>query len=165
MKVFNEKLDIIGIHCNKCGKSCAITIGPATDPEIKYLGLIETAVTGDSYSSFLEEENRYTFSLCEECVSLMFSSFKIPPKIFQNIIPFNGLVANEKEMSKIYDILIDMQQNHKVPILNAQDYGKLAASNINNSLTLILTWSFAKNKLELINQMEKIRVRYHTNNK
>jgi len=57
------------ILCNQCGLSC-------NNPEY-YAGIIEYKLKC-SFSSILGDGNIFRFSLCEQCISDMFKTFKIP---------------------------------------------------------------------------------------
>lgn len=63
------------IICNKCGLSCKKS-NDCND----FYGLIESSVTGGYFSDFLEDDIKYTFSLCEKCLSEIFTAFKEPPQ-------------------------------------------------------------------------------------
>jgi hypothetical protein len=56
------------VLCNMCGNSCRA---------YNYDGLIEYTIEC-GYGSKLGDGNYYTFSLCEDCLKLMFGKFKLP---------------------------------------------------------------------------------------
>lgn len=70
-----HKMKKIPYYCNQCGKSCQIDHNVSSDN----YGLINAKVYGGYYSNKLEDGVGYTFSLCEPCLSEMFSKFKIKP--------------------------------------------------------------------------------------
>ena len=78
-----ETIQTQDIICNKCGESCKIgNIGETgnqknLDWDI-YGGLIESEIFGGYYSSKLDDQSKYTFSLCEHCLVKMFKNFKVP---------------------------------------------------------------------------------------
>jgi hypothetical protein len=43
-------------------------------------GLIKAQVMGGYYSTGLEDESSYSFSICEKCLAEIFKKFKIPVK-------------------------------------------------------------------------------------
>lgn len=57
------------IICNQCGGSCKMYMG--------FAGLIEACVSG-GYSSKLGDGNYYDFSICEDCLKVLFAGFKVP---------------------------------------------------------------------------------------
>ena len=59
------------VICNKCGQSLK--------SDMNFTGLTEATVRGLYDSPKLTDETAYTFSLCEECLLDLFSTFKIPP--------------------------------------------------------------------------------------
>lgn len=59
------------IRCNKCGGSCK------TDAPGQY-GLIKQTVYGGYGSTALSDMMEYRFSMCEPCLSELFSLFVIP---------------------------------------------------------------------------------------
>lgn len=78
-----EILQTQDIICNKCGESCKLgNIGGAGNKKNPdwdiYGGLLESEVFGGYYSSKLDDESKYTFSLCEHCLTKMFKQFKVP---------------------------------------------------------------------------------------
>lgn len=42
------------------------------------MGLLESEIFGGYYSSWLDDQSKYTFRLCEHCLVKMFKNFKIP---------------------------------------------------------------------------------------
>jgi hypothetical protein len=66
-----EQEEITDILCNKCGESCKDKCN------MNYEGLIEANVWG-GYGSKLGDSVSYQFSLCEDCLKIMFDDFKIP---------------------------------------------------------------------------------------
>jgi hypothetical protein len=74
-KVQRENLANAGepeIFCNKCSMSCRGHVG-------NFNGLIEARVDGAYDSSHLEDGAVYIFSLCEKCLTDLFSTFKLDP--------------------------------------------------------------------------------------
>jgi hypothetical protein len=76
---------IVDVLCNKCGESCVPKFlrgqyakdgERATNADAH--GLIEQTVRGHYHSENLDDMTSYTFSMCEQCLVLMFSTFKIP---------------------------------------------------------------------------------------
>jgi len=73
-----QKIDtevIIDIICNNCGDSCK---SKAIDGNFE--GLIEAEVNGGYGAEFLVDMIKYKFSLCESCLSSLFSKFRIYPE-------------------------------------------------------------------------------------
>lgn len=68
------------ILCNKCGETCGVKhdFDDESGGDGYWYGLIETKVTGGYYSTHLQDEKFYTFSICEKCLLEMFHNFKIP---------------------------------------------------------------------------------------
>jgi hypothetical protein len=66
-----KKEEIVDYICNKCGKSCKLHCGNDG-------GLTHGFVNGSYDSEHLEDLTNYYFSLCEKCISELFSTFKIP---------------------------------------------------------------------------------------
>jgi hypothetical protein len=62
--------------CNGCGSSLARP--GRIEPQG---GLIETTVSGGYDSEHLLDMVRYTFSLCEKCMRVLFDGFKVPPAV------------------------------------------------------------------------------------
>lgn len=58
------------ILCNACGKSCRHAAG--------FYGLIEAEAHGGYFSKLIPDQVTWTFSLCEECLKNLKSTFKIP---------------------------------------------------------------------------------------
>jgi len=71
IKVTEERLQVVDVVCNKCGKSCIPEHSP--DP----YGLIEQEVHGGYFSPNFFDSSSYRFSMCEFCLSALFNSFKI----------------------------------------------------------------------------------------
>lgn len=72
---------IVEVICNRCGNSCG-TMTPASElPE--FHGLIEVHVDGTYFSPHLADLMRYRFSICEKCLTELFSTFKIQPEMFE----------------------------------------------------------------------------------
>ena len=74
----SEIIVVEDILCNKCGGSCAISVGDYLDNKFQkhkhyYGGLIEKEVTGCYSSTVLEDLTSYKFSLCEKCLMEMLS--------------------------------------------------------------------------------------------
>ena len=88
-KTTKEVEEISDIICNRCGKSCMSGKNDGIDDGY---GLIETTVCGGYWSTYLYDDVRYTFSLCEECLRELFDNFIIPPKT-----QGGGLVCPEGE--------------------------------------------------------------------
>lgn len=91
IKTHNEKIEVDkeildDIICNKCGESCKDSSG------MNYEGLIEASVEG-GYASKLGDTVRYTFSLCENCLSALFDTFKFDPS--KNYGLFSGGESEE----------------------------------------------------------------------
>lgn len=61
--------------CNRCGGSCRIG-GDDIDPIFE--GIIEYALMGNYFTKTLENMTQYTFSLCGECLQILFKTFKYP---------------------------------------------------------------------------------------
>lgn len=60
------------VRCNKCGGSCKVDGAPGQ------YGLIKQSVHGGYGSTALSDMTEYRFSMCEQCLSDLFESFKIP---------------------------------------------------------------------------------------
>lgn len=73
-KVSEIKTITKDILCNKCGESCTPKFSKA------FCGLIEVEVYGNYHSEVLEDLKKYTFSICEKCLDIMFAEFIIHPK-------------------------------------------------------------------------------------
>lgn len=73
-----EVEEINDILCNKCGKSCQ-----KGDPDFgkSPYGLIEGCVEGGYHSEALSDMTSYVFSLCEECLKVLFDACAIPPLV------------------------------------------------------------------------------------
>jgi hypothetical protein len=69
---------ITDVVCNNCGESCR---SKAINENFE--GLIEVEVNGGYGAECLEDMIKYKFSLCEKCLSEMFSKFKIQPEKIQ----------------------------------------------------------------------------------
>jgi hypothetical protein len=78
---------IVDVLCNKCGESCVPKSlrdkngGERLAYDIKSAaphGLVEHTVSGHYHSENLDDMTSYTFSLCEQCLVLLFNTFKIP---------------------------------------------------------------------------------------
>ena len=97
MKIENPNLSPTDkpIICNKCEGSCSPTNSSDSAKYGNNYGLINASFTSgyDSISQF-EDLNRFTFSLCEHCLSEMFSTFRIKPK--QHRIIFINEVINDE---------------------------------------------------------------------
>ncbi len=75
-QITEEKEVIEDILCNKCGNTLA-------DEYQDWYGIVEYTYNGgwsssNKKGSKLHDLGRYTFSLCEPCMSTLFDSFKIP---------------------------------------------------------------------------------------
>ena len=74
------------VVCNKCGESCVPKFlrkhyskdNSTKDKITDAHGLVEHTVYGHYRSENLDDMTCYTFSLCEQCLVLMFNTFKIP---------------------------------------------------------------------------------------
>jgi hypothetical protein len=87
IRVVKREVEITDdIICNKCGASCIEDFEGLPSTEVAY-GLIEAEVEGGYYSTYLEDQQSYTFSLCEKCLKELFDKFVIPPES-KDIIPF-----------------------------------------------------------------------------
>ena len=69
LKTFQQQ-GIDDILCNKCGKSLKTDCG--------FIGLTETRIIGQFCSTNLRDGDIHSFSLCEECLEALFSTFIIP---------------------------------------------------------------------------------------
>lgn len=69
---------IVDVICNNCGESCR---SKAINENFE--GLIEIEVNGSYGTEFLDDMTKYKFSLCEKCLSNMFSKFKMQPEKIQ----------------------------------------------------------------------------------
>lgn len=75
-KKIQQEIEVVNdVICNKCGQSCR-----PSEEVPDFYGLIETSVTTGYESPALPDGMCYTFSLCEECLAELFSSFKIDPE-------------------------------------------------------------------------------------
>lgn len=63
------------VICNRCGNTCKPP--DASD----FYGLIEARVSGGYWSPRLGDMRVYVFSLCENCLDELFSTFKIDPLV------------------------------------------------------------------------------------
>jgi len=68
LKTFQQQ-GIDDILCNKCGKSMKTECG--------FIGLTEARVVGSYCSTSLTDGDIHSFSLCEECLEVLFSTFTI----------------------------------------------------------------------------------------
>jgi hypothetical protein len=66
------------ILCNGCGESCKE--GDEKRLHEEFCGLIETTVHGSYWSHYLNDGRKYTFSLCEKCLTELFKTFAIQPE-------------------------------------------------------------------------------------
>jgi len=66
-KIQIEVIDTI--TCNNCG---------LTKPTAEFTGLEEVSVKGHFVSEVLNDETKYTFSLCEHCLKELFDGFQYP---------------------------------------------------------------------------------------
>jgi hypothetical protein len=67
----------VDVLCNMCGRTCKNVI--SKDGELfNWEGLIEASITG-GYGSKLGDLTEYTFSLCEDCLGLLYKLFVIKP--------------------------------------------------------------------------------------
>ena len=87
MKITKTEKEIVikeviqDVLCNKCTKSLRTHIATAEDDGQKIYetyGIVEQTYNGGYCSDPLEDEAKYTFSLCESCLKELFDSFKIP---------------------------------------------------------------------------------------
>jgi hypothetical protein len=76
IKTIQEEV-VDDIICNKCG--CSLKEGDGFVED--FYGLTEVTVTGGYFSKQLDDGSSYSFSLCEACLSEMFSTFKVPVDI------------------------------------------------------------------------------------
>lgn len=77
-KTVKQDVEIIDdVICNKCGKTCMKVLVKESNLKEPY-GLVEETVTGGYWSDDLEDLTKYTFSLCEKCLSELFDSFVVP---------------------------------------------------------------------------------------
>lgn len=81
IKVTETKEVTTDIVCNNCGGSCQVGSFDSKGKDKVYEGLLETEVHGGFFSSELGDMTSYRFSLCEKCLSKMFSGFKVPVEI------------------------------------------------------------------------------------
>lgn len=71
-EVLEQHQTVVDVLCNKCEKSCQTDCG--------YEGLIEAVVRG-GYGSKIGDDVEFVFSLCEDCLIDLLSSFKIKEEI------------------------------------------------------------------------------------
>lgn len=71
------RMGTANVRCNRCGASCRVV--SRTGDFHGYYGLIDASFTTGFFSESLPDGKRYTFSLCEACLSAMFRDFAIPP--------------------------------------------------------------------------------------
>lgn len=64
------------ILCNKCGESCWLFCDTEKTQGDPY-GLINATVSGGYASEALQDQHKYQFSICENCLAELFSFFKI----------------------------------------------------------------------------------------
>lgn len=69
--ICEERDVLVDVLCNSCGESCLNDIGD-------FNGLIDAIITC-GYGSLIEDDTKYTFSICESCLKKMFDTFKIGP--------------------------------------------------------------------------------------
>lgn len=75
-QIMIEQEVTLDILCNNCGSSCKSKY--YFDNYRPHVGLLEIEVSGSYWSSELSDCTTYQFSLCEKCLTEMFSKFKIP---------------------------------------------------------------------------------------
>lgn len=109
-----EKELITEILCNNCGEACTKYEGPG--PNLYSVsGLIETEVIGGYFSTALEDNAKYRFSLCENCLVQMFLNFKIPVYVsdynsydrFMGSLKINNISTVEQAFIKDSEILLN----------------------------------------------------------
>lgn len=73
---------VTDVICNNCGGTCKAEIKDSQGQVIgqDFYGLIELKVSGGFFSTHLEDNTSYTFSLCEKClVDKVFKGMKHAP--------------------------------------------------------------------------------------
>jgi len=79
-KEITKKITITtDIICNKCGESCKSYV--FEDGGAQYSGLIELEYQGGYFSDKIGDGVSHKFSLCENCLAILFSGFKIPSRV------------------------------------------------------------------------------------
>lgn len=78
--VENKTVDII---CNKCGESCSSLKRNhnAKSAEYGFSGLEEVEIHGGYDSEIIGDMSAWRFSICEQCLSELVKTFKIPHEI------------------------------------------------------------------------------------
>ena len=70
--------EITDYVCNKCGQSCR--------RDLNFYGLLEVVAYGGYDSEKIGDENSWTFSVCEDCLSDFVKTFEIPPEEAEHIL-------------------------------------------------------------------------------
>lgn len=75
--------------CNRCAGSLMPLVYKENRPSGEHFGdnsgphgLVDAEVSGGYHSHFLNDMSNYRFSLCEKCLRELFTSFKVPPKVW-----------------------------------------------------------------------------------
>lgn len=64
------------VLCNQCGNSCKVNISTISEL-FNFEGIIELCTRG-GYNSKIGDGVEYSFSICEDCLIVLFKTFKIP---------------------------------------------------------------------------------------
>lgn len=115
------------IICNQCGESTLLPKNTSTAfpafPQYPY-GL--SAIADGGYSSeYLEDETRYTFYICESCLTKLFVSFKIKPK--ESNYFDRTSIDRVQEIIKLYSKINSIIDNGRFP--NDTSHMKLKRPN------------------------------------
>lgn len=111
IKITEEKEVVIDNICNMCGYS--LNRGPYDD----IYGVLDISYVGGYDSGpLIKDEDRYLFSLCENCLAQIISQFKIPARVENDLYKF--AITNGKQVEiKIQETLEEIYKAKDVEAL------------------------------------------------